>query len=127
MKPLAFIFLILCLIKVGVGQSQPLTQQEYVKMLYAAEKDPGVRSDIVDALRKRGISFVVTDGIRGLTRTNGANNDELRRALDEADRRRRDPVATRLPTEIEAKSILEKTKANTQNVVEEMPDFVVKQ
>ena len=96
-------------------------------MLYAAEKDPGVRNDIVDALRKRGIGFAVTDGIRSLTRTKGANNDELKRALEEAERRRRDPVGTRLPSESESNSILEKTRANTRNVVEEMPDFVVKQ
>ena len=96
-------------------------------MLYAAEKDPSVKDDIVDALRKRGIGFVVTDGIRSLTRTKGANNDDLKRALEEAERRRRDPVGTRLPSESESNSILEKTRANTRNVVEEMPDFVVKQ
>ena len=127
MKTFGFVFLILCLVQLVAGQVTPLTQQEYVKMLYAAEKDPSVRSEIVNALRKRGIGFVVTDGIRSLTRTKGANNDELKRALDEAERRRRDPVSTRLPTEVEANSILEKTRANTQNVVEEMPDFVVKQ
>jgi hypothetical protein len=127
MKKLVFIVLIFSFAPGIFGQGQPLSQQEYVKMLYAAEKDPGVRSDIVDALRRRGISFVVTDGIRGLTRTKGANNDELKRALDEADRRRRDPITTRLPSEAEASSILEKTRSNTQNVVEEMPDFVVKQ
>jgi hypothetical protein len=127
MKKFAFIVLIFGLGYAAFGQVQPLTQQEYVKLLYAAEKDPGLRSDIVDALRKRGISFVVTDGIRGLTRTKGANSDELKRALDEAERRRRDPVATRLPSEAEAIAILEKTRSNTKNVVEEMPDFVVKQ
>lgn len=109
------------------GQGQPLSQQEYVKMLYAAEKDASVRANIIDALRKRGISFVVTDGIRGLTRTKGANNDELKRALEEAERRRKDPVGTKLPSEAEAKGILDKARVNTQNIVEEMPDFVVKQ
>lgn len=127
MKKFAFVFSILCLLQLAFGQNQPLSQQEYVKMLYAAEKDASVRVDIVDALRKRGISFVLTDGIRGLTRTKGANNDELKRALEEAERRRRDPVGTRLPAETEANDILEKTRANTQNLVEEMPDFVVKQ
>ena len=96
-------------------------------MLYAAEKDSRVTADIVNELRKRGISFTVTDGIRSLTRTKGANNDELKRALEEAERRRRDPVGTRPPSEPEAASILEKARANTQNIVEEMPDFVVKQ
>ena len=117
----------ICLVQFAAGQARPLSRQEYVKMLYAAEKDPSVKDDIVDALRKRGIGFVVTDGIRSLTRTKGANNDDLKRALEEAERRRRDPVGTRLPSESESNSILEKTRANTRNVVEEMPDFVVKQ
>ena len=127
MKTFGFVFFMICLVQFAPGQATPLSQQEYVKMLYAAEKDPGVRNDIVDALRKRGIGFAVTDGIRSLTRTKGANNDELKRALEEAERRRRDPVGTRLPSESESNSILEKTRANTRNVVEEMPDFVVKQ
>ena len=127
MKKLLLLVIILCFGQSLFGQDKPLTQQEYVKLLYSAEKNPGVRSDIVDALRKRGIGFAVTDGIRGLTRTKGANNEELRRALEEAERRRRDPVATRLPTETEASGILEKTRENTRNVVDEMPDFVVKQ
>lgn len=127
MKKLHHLVILVFLAQSLLGQDKPLTQQEYVKLLYTAEKDPGVRSEVVDALRKRGISFVVTDGIRGLTRTKGANNEELRRALEEADRRRRDPVGTRLPTETEANGILEKTRENTRNVVDEMPDFVVKQ
>ncbi len=127
MKKFTSVILFVCLVQSAFGQAKPLTQQEYVKMLYAAEKDSSVRSDIVDALRKRGIGFVVTDGLRGLTRTKGANDVELGRALEEAERRRRDPVATRLPSSEEASSILDKTRENTRNVVEEMPDFVVKQ
>lgn len=109
------------------GQSDPLTQPEYVKLLYAAEKSPRVRAEIVEALRKRGISFVLTDGIRSLTRSKGANDEELKRALEEAERRRRDPIGTRLPSEPESNIILERTRENTRNVAEEMPDFVVKQ
>ncbi len=127
MKKLVFVFLIFGVAQAVFGQIEPLTQPEYVKMLYSAEKNPSERTDIVDALRKRGISFVLNDGIRGLTRSKGANDEELKRALEEADRRRRDPIATKLPAETEANTILEKTRVNTQNVVEEMPDFVVKQ
>lgn len=127
MRKFAFVFLILCFVLPAFGQTVPLTQAEYVKMLYGAEKNPSERSDIVDALRKRGIGFEVTDGLRGLTRTKGANDDELKRALEEAERRRRDPVGTRMPVDAESSSILEKARENTRNVVQEMPDFVVKQ
>jgi hypothetical protein len=127
MKKALFLLVVMALGQAVFGQGAPLTQPEYVKMLYSAEKNPSERSTIVEALRKRGISFVVTDGIRSLTRSKGANDEELKRALEEAERRRSDPVGTRLPTEAEATEILEKTRANTHNVVEEMPDFVVKQ
>src|SRR6187399_3619650 len=73
------------------SQDKPLTQAEYVKMLYALQTNPSSKTDIIDALRRRGISFVLTDGVRGLTRSKGANNEELKRALEEADRRRQDP------------------------------------
>jgi len=124
----AFILIVLACVPLFVfGQSTPLTQSEYVKMLYALQKDPASKSEIVDALRKRGIAFVVTDGIRSLTRTKGANDEELKRALDEAERRRQNPEASKLPTLIESNAILEKTRANTSDAVEQMPDFVVKQ
>ena len=66
----------------AAGQASPLTQTEYVKMLYALQKDPGSKTGIIEALRKRGIDFDVTDGIRSLTRSKGANDEELKRALD---------------------------------------------
>ncbi|MBK8465417.1 MAG: hypothetical protein IPL32_06260 [Chloracidobacterium sp.] len=127
MKKFVFAFIILCFVQVAFAQEKPLTQAEYVKMLYSLQKDPGGKSGIIEALRKRGINFVVTDGLRGLTRSKGANDEELKRALEEADRRRQDPVGTKLPSAAEVSGILDKTRANTQNAVEEMPDFVVKQ
>ena len=127
MKKFVFVFIILSFVQAVFAQEKPLTQAEYVKMLYALQKNPGGKSGIVEALRKRGINFVVTDGLRSLTRSKGANDDELKRALEEAERRRQDPVGTKLPSAVEVSGILEKTRANTQNDVEEMPDFVVKQ
>ncbi len=96
-------------------------------MLYTLQKNPSGKADIIEALRKRGIDFVLTDGLRSLTRSKGANDDELKRALEEADRRRIDPVATKLPTEKEAATVLENAKKHTLIALEEMPDFVVKQ
>jgi hypothetical protein len=123
-----FVFsLILLTASLALAQAPPVSQAEYVKMLYALQKDPASKADIVDALRKRGIDFPVTDGLRSLTRSKGTNDDELKRALDEADRRRRDPVGTKPPSTAEASEILDRTRENTKNAVEEMPDFVVKQ
>jgi len=123
-------FLILVILSSAVGafaQEAPLTQAEFVKMLYAIEKKPADRPAVVEALRKRGISFVLTDGIRSLARSKGANDAELKRALEEADRRRLDPVAAQLPAAEESTALLENATKKTLEAVGEMPDFVVKQ
>ena len=109
------------------AQSGPITQAEYVKLLYALEKNPSSRQDLIDALRKRGIGFVLTDGIRSLTRTKGANDEELKRTLDEAERHRQNPEAAKPPSEQEAAEVLEKARKATQAALDDMPDFVVKQ
>ncbi len=109
------------------GQEKPLTQAEYVKMLYSLPKNPGGQADVIESLRRRGIAFAVTDGIRGLTRSKGGNNEDLRRALEEAERRRNDPVGAQLPPEKELLALIEKSRTKTLAAVEEMPDFVVKQ
>ena len=127
MKRHVFVFVIFCFIQSIFGQGAPLTQAEYVKMLYALQKDPGGKADIIEALRKRGVSFVVTDGLRDLTRSKGANNEELKRALEEAGRRKENPVTAKPPSAKEAADVLVNTRKKTLDAVEEMPDFVVKQ
>ena len=77
-------------------------------MLYSLEKDPSEKADIIDALRRRGIDFSVTEGLRSLTRTKGRNDLELRSALDEAGRRRANPEAMKPPTPAEAAAILKR-------------------
>lgn len=108
------------------GQEKPIAQTEYVRMLYGIKGVASVQP-IVDALRKRGINFPVTDGVRGLTRSKSGNNEDLKRALDEAERRRQNPESTKLPAPADSASILDKTRENTLAIVEEMPDFVVKE
>ena len=124
--PFAFASIFLLSV-VAFSQEKPLTQAEYVKMLYTLEKNPAVRPEVVDALRRRGIGFPLTDGVRGLTRSKGRNDEELKRALEEAERRRRDPEATKLPSASETAGFIEKAGARALEAVEEMPDFVVKQ
>lgn len=96
-------------------------------MLYALPKLPGNKAALIDALRKRGIDFVVTDGLRSLTRSKGSNDEELKRAFEEAGRRRSDPVAAKLPSTKESAELLESATKKTLAAVDEMPDFVVKQ
>ncbi|MBP7475031.1 MAG: hypothetical protein KBF83_16165 [Pyrinomonadaceae bacterium] len=111
----------------AIGQEKPLSQAEYVKMLYELPKNPGIKSEIIEALRRRGIEFVLNDGVRSVTRSKSANDDELKRALEEADRRRQNPVGTQLPSAAEITTLVEKTTKNTLDQVGDMPDFVVKQ
>jgi len=117
----------LLLVQFVFAQEKPLTQAEYVKMLYALQKNPGGRDDIIAALRTRGIDFDVTDGVRSLTRSKGANSEELKRALEEAGRRRSNPAAAILPPKKETEAIIENARKKTLEAVGEMPDFVVKQ
>lgn len=106
---------------------EPLTQTEYVKMLYSLDKNPGEKANLIEAIRTRGIGFILTDGLRSLTRTKSKNDEEIRRALEESERRRQNPSEAKLPSEKEAAEVLDKAREATLTAVEEMPDFVVKQ
>lgn len=121
-----FILILLTAAVSAIAQEKPIAQSEYVKMLYGIKGLAGVET-IVDALRRRGVGFPVTDGIRGLTRSKSGNNEDLKRALEEAERRRQNPESTKLPAPAESTALLEKTRQNTLALVEDMPDFVVKQ
>lgn len=127
MKKAFVLVLVLSFSQLAFGQQKPLTQPEYVNLLLGLQKNPAAAEDVIDALRRRGIAFTLTDGVRGLTRTKSRNNEELKRALEEAERRRTDPEAAKLPALAEANEILEKTRVNSKEAVAEMPDFVVKQ
>ncbi|PYS99844.1 MAG: hypothetical protein DMF63_10135 [Acidobacteria bacterium] len=127
MKRLVLILILLGTSLAVFSQDKPLTQAEYVKMLYGLQTKPSSKSDIIDALRRRGIAFVLTDGVRGLTRSKGANDEELKRALEEAERRRVDPEGSKLPTVVETAGFIDKARDRARETIDEMPDFVVKQ
>jgi hypothetical protein len=127
MKRTAVLLLLLTFATSVFSQEKPLTQAEYVKMLYALQQKPAGKAEIIEALRRRGIAFALTDGLRGLTRSKGANDEELKRALEEADRRRQNPEAFTLPPATETAGFIEKARTRALETVEEMPDFVVKQ
>lgn len=130
MKKIISVFLILFSTSFILAQNtppKPLTQAEYVKMLYDLQKTPAKKDEIVETIRSRGIGFQLTDGLRGLTTSKGRNDAELKRTLEEAERRRQNPTTAKLPTEKESIEVLAKARAATLAAVEEMPDFVVKQ
>lgn len=112
----------------ALGQSEPpITQTEYVQMLYGLERDPMTRRTIIEALRKRGISFVVTGGLRSLTSTKSKGDQELRRTLEEADRRRQNPSDRSRPLSSEVMDAVNRSRTAVIEALDEMPDFVVKQ
>lgn len=126
-KLLLYLLLVSALSALGFAQAAPLTQAEYVKLLYSIQANPKKKSEVIEELRRRGIDFVVTDGVRGLTRSKSANDDELKRALEEAERRRVNPESAKLPGSAETAALIEMARTKTLAAVEEMPDFVVKQ
>lgn len=132
MKKISSAILILIFSAASFGQEvvqkqKPLTQAEYVKMLYDLQKTPAKRDEIVEAVRARGIAFELTGGLRGLTTSKSRNDAELKRTVEEAERRRQNPSTSRPPTEKEAGEIIAKARSAALTALEEMPDFVVKQ
>jgi hypothetical protein len=105
----------------------PLTNQEYVSMLYQLPRHPEERDRIVDEIRKRGIAFAVTPGLLGLTATKSGNDPVLRRTLEEANRRRENPETASLPPAKEGFDLLERTRKATLGAAQQMPDYLVKQ
>jgi hypothetical protein len=108
-------------------EEKPLTQQEFVKLLYELPKNPSKKDELIEAIRTRGISFPLTDGLRSLTATKSGSDILLRRALEEAERRRANPTVYAKPSEAEGAEVLSKAREANLKAVEEMPDFIVKQ
>jgi hypothetical protein len=105
----------------------PLTNEEFVRLLYQLPKHPQERDKLVDDIRKRGIAFSLTSGLRSLVATKSGNDASLLRTLEEADRRRANPVVASLPPTAEALELLERTRKATLGAAEKMPDYIVKQ
>lgn len=106
----------------------PLTSQELVKLVYQLPKNPDLHDQVVDTVRKRGIGFPLTDGMRTLVAAKSGNDAVLRRTLEEAERRRANPKgAATLPPPADARDLLERCRTATLAAADAMPDFVVKQ
>ena len=126
--PVFFLILIsLCAALQAQTAERPLTSKEVVALLYQLPGNPTKRDEIVEQIRKRGIGFPLTDGMRSLVATKSGNDALLRRTLEEAERRRVNPTGSALPTEADAEDLLTRTRAATLAATEAMPDFIVKQ
>ncbi len=90
-------------------------------------RNPSKRDEIVEEIRRRGIGFQLTDGMRSLVATKSGNDSLLRRTLEEAERRRVNPTASALPSESEGLELLDRTRNVTLAFANAMPDFLVKQ
>lgn len=110
------------------AQQNPLTSEEFLQLVHQLPKNPGLKDDVISELRRRGIAFPLTNGMRSVVATKSRNDAELRRALEDAERRRLNPeAAAPALTEAEASDVLSRARAAAEEAVAEMPDFVVKQ
>jgi hypothetical protein len=119
--------LLLWCVPLSAQETKPLTSQEIVSLLYQLPRSPEMRDELIEQIRKRGIGFPLTDGMRSLVATKSGNDSLLRRTLEEAERRRVNPTASTLPSETEGTQLLERTRNVTLAAASAMPDFLVKQ
>ena len=123
---LILILLFSC-VPLSAQEPKPLTSKEIVSLLYQLPRNPQMRDEIVEEIRKRGIGFPLTDGMRSLVATKSGNDALVRRTLEEAERRRVNPTASTLPSENEGNDLLQRTRNVTLAAANAMPDFIVKQ
>jgi hypothetical protein len=115
---------------VGVARQQqaPLTNAEFLALVRQLPQRPGTRDQLIAEIRRRGIGFTLTSGLRAFVATKSGNDVELRRVLEEAERRFLNPSEAKpLPPEAETSALLERARLATLEATTQMPDFVVKQ
>jgi len=117
-------FLILPAVRIAAQtQEQPLSSKEFVNLLYMLPRSPQKRDELIEEIRRRGIGFALTDGMRSLVSTKSGNDALLRRTLEEAERRRVNPTAAALPSDTEGHELLERTRNVTLAAANAMPDL----
>lgn len=114
-------------LEVRAQNTAPLTSEELVQMVRQLPSRPAFKETILQEIRRRGIGFPLTNGIRSVVATKSGNDADLRRTLEEAERRRLNPVAAALPPPAEGQALLAEARKAGLAAAEAMPDFVVKQ
>ena len=132
LRPLIFPTLLLAFAFASSGvaraqQATPLTSAELVQLVRQLPARPALKETIIQEIRRRGISFPLTSGLRSLVATKSGNDADLRRTLEEAERRRTNPTEATLPPAAEGEALLQQARTTGQAAAEAMPDFVVKQ
>ncbi|HKQ52556.1 MAG TPA: hypothetical protein VJT74_09315 [Pyrinomonadaceae bacterium] len=129
--PRSFALLALVLLAIAPSRAQssdaPLTSQELVSLVYQLPRHPEKRDEIVAEIRKRGIGFPLTEGLRGVVASKSGNDALLRRTLEEAERRRLNPAGSTLPPPAEAEEVLVRARRAAIEGAQTIPDFIVKQ
>jgi hypothetical protein len=131
-RTLTAILLALCVFGAGARLSaqtgeHPLTNEEFLRLVRQLPRQPSLKEEIIKEVRRRGISFPLTNGLRSIVAAKSGSDVDLRRTLEEAERRRLDPSSAALPSPAEADLVLSRARAETLAAAEAMPDFVVKQ
>lgn len=126
------IFILLLTVSVSLGahaqdKQAPLTSQEFVQMVQQLPRSAAMKEQLITAIRERGLGFTITNGLRSLVATKSGNDPELRRTLEEAERRRANPTASTLPPSAEGIALWENARQAADAAAERMPDFTVKQ
>src|SRR5437868_4058214 len=87
--------LVLCAVVLGAGacaalaqqQQAPLTNAEFLALVRQLPKRPDLKAQLIAEIRRRGINFPLTSGLRAFVSTKSGGDEELRRVLEEAERR----------------------------------------
>ena len=108
-------------------QQGPMTSAELRAMLVQLPRRAVLKQQIINEVRRRGIDFRLTSGLLSFVATKSGNDAELRRALEEAERRLTNPEASAPAPPEEAAALLVRTREATLAAADAMPDFVVKQ
>src|SRR5215204_200202 len=109
-------------------QQAPLTNAEFLALVRQLPHRPVLKQHLVSEILRRGIGFTLNTGLRSFVATKSGNDEELRRVLEEAERRFVNPKeATPLPPEAETADLLARARTATLEATAQMPDFVVKQ
>ncbi len=128
-SPAALLALVLLAGSPALAQSTnaPLTSQELVGLVYQLPRHPEKRDEIIEEIRRRGIGFALTEGLRGVVASKSGNDALLRRTLEEAERRRLNPSVAAPPSAAEATEVLARARAAALESSQTIPDFIVKQ
>lgn len=110
------------------AQTRPLTSAELVALVRQLPAQPDLRETVEAEIRRRGIGFPLTSGMRSVVATKSGNDAALLRTLEEAERRRTNPTVNyTTPPAAESAALIERARQIALDQAKQMPDFIVTQ